>query len=71
MKQANRLIRRFLCALELAKKKGAFWTIEQPGSSLLFNYSPVRETIQRHGARFVYFNMGEYGARTMPLGFKT
>ena len=33
----------WLCRLELVRKKGAYWTIEQPSSSLLPFYVPFKE----------------------------
>ena len=56
--------------LELAFKRGVFWTIEQPVSSLLPLCGPVLDLCKRHGARYVFFNMASFGAPTLRLSRK-
>ena len=55
----------------MAHRKGIYWTIEQPSSSLLFSYPPLVECIQRHGAKVITFPMGLFGAKTMWLALTT
>lgn len=50
---------------EYAHKRGVHWVIEQPKSSLMFNFSPVAKLIKKHNATFVYTEMGCFGAKSV------
>lgn len=51
--------------LELSFQKGVFYVVEQPLSSLLFLYRPVRRLLKRHRAQKVVCSLGAYGAPTL------
>ena len=51
--------------LELCVKKGVYYIIEQPVSSLLFQYRPVKRLLRKHGARVVKCMLGAFGAPTL------
>ncbi|CAL1165178.1 unnamed protein product [Cladocopium goreaui] len=60
----NRLARRLCYLLELCHKLGIFWVIEQPTTSLLFFYRPLRRLMKRHGAKRVGCSLGALNANT-------
>ncbi len=49
----------------MAYRKGIFYIIEQPMSSLLFEYQAVRKLLRRHKAIRVYTALGAYNAPTL------
>lgn len=51
--------------LELCYRKGIYYVVEQPISSLLFQYRPVRRLLKRHKARRIHTSLGAYGAPTL------
>ena len=51
--------------LELAYRKGCYYIVEQPVSSLLFCYKPLRRLLKRHGAIRVTCALGAYHAPTL------
>ena len=62
--------------LEYHYQKGSYYVLEQPSSSLLFRYKPIKAMSQsfvsageallrRHGARQVHCSLGALGARTL------
>lgn len=61
----NRLARRLAYLLELCHIKGIYYIIEQPSSSLLFRYKPIKQLLERHGASFVRCALGAYNASTL------
>ena len=54
----------FFARLELCHKLGIFWVIEQPTTSLLFFYRPLRRLIKRHRAKRVGCSLGAMNANT-------
>lgn len=54
--------RRLCYILEYANKRNIKYIIEQPLSSLLFCFKPVRDTLARHKCLQVTLDMGAYGA---------
>lgn len=54
-----------LLRLELCHIKGIYYIIEQPTSSLLFRYKPIKQLLERHGASFVRCALGAYNASTL------
>ncbi|CAL1149091.1 unnamed protein product, partial [Cladocopium goreaui] len=61
----NRLARRLCYMLELCFRKKVFYIIEQPQSSLLFQYKPLKKLLLRHGARMGQCSLGGYFAPTL------
>lgn len=55
----------FSSRLELCQRKGIYYVVEQPISSLLFRNKPVRKILKRHGAKNVVCDLGAYGAPTL------
>ncbi len=55
--------------LELCHVKGMFYVIEQPISSLLFEYKPIKRLLKRHGARQVRCSLGAFNAPTLKPAF--
>ncbi|CAL1133092.1 unnamed protein product, partial [Cladocopium goreaui] len=64
-REGNRLARRLCYLLELAYRKGCYYIVEQPVSSLLFCYKPLRRLLKRHGAIRVTCALGAYHAPTL------
>ena len=54
-----------LLRLELCHKKKIHYIVEQPVSSLLFRYKPMKLLLKRHGARCVTCVLGAFGAPTV------
>lgn len=65
VKQANRLARRLVYACRFVEKKGAYWVLEQPVSSLVYLYPPVRALLLQPGVREIRVPLGEYGASSV------
>ena len=61
----NKLVSRLCHILWLLSKRGVYWTIEQPDSSLMLQHSRLKNLIQRTGAKQIHFDMGHYGARSV------
>ncbi len=51
--------------LELCWRKNIYYVLEQPTTSLLFMYKPIKKLLARHGAKFVTCSLGVYGAPTL------
>ncbi|CAJ1459458.1 unnamed protein product [Effrenium voratum] len=64
---ANILIHRLLYIIFYATKRGVYWLVEQPISSVLWVYEPVRRILNWARARRISFPMGAYGARTLKM----
>eukprot|EP00435_Cladocopium_sp_Y103_P073051 s121_g42.t1 len=64
---ANIFIRRLLYILYFAHKRGCKFLIEQPVSSVLWYFRPMRQFLQFTGARRVSFPMGSYGSPTIKM----
>lgn len=64
-REGNALARRLCYLLELASRKKCFWVVEQPTSSLLFRYRPMRALLRRHKAIQVRTSLGAFGASTV------
>ncbi|CAL1172971.1 unnamed protein product [Cladocopium goreaui] len=62
---ANIFVMRMLYILWYAWQRGVYVAIEQPISSVLFDWAPVKRLLTFIGARKVTFPMGSYGAATM------
>ena len=58
----NALVERLVLALEICASRGVAWIIEQPSSSLMWEYPAMRACLQRHAAAEVRLDMGAYGA---------
>ncbi|CAJ1401114.1 unnamed protein product [Effrenium voratum] len=61
----NRLVRRLCYALEFAFRRGLFYAVEQPASSLMPEYKPFKKLLRRHGAVRVHIYLGAFGAPTL------
>ncbi len=58
----NALLERVVCLLELLSIQGAYWIVEQPASSVLWDYPSMRACLQRHGLKApCIMDMGAYG----------
>ena len=68
VKRANRLCRRMLYLAEYARAKGIHIVLEQPFSSLLPLYPPVRRFLRRHAAQSLQVSLGAWGAASEKLG---
>ena len=51
--------------LELCWRKNIFYIVEQPISSLVFVYKPLKRLLRRHAAYSVTCALGAYGAPTL------
>jgi len=58
----NRLVSRLCNILWLAFKRGVYWTIEQPASSVMFQHKRLKKLIAKQGAVPINFDMGAFGA---------
>ncbi|CAL1174247.1 unnamed protein product [Cladocopium goreaui] len=63
--EGSRLARRLMYLMELCYRKGIFYVVEQPISSLLFQYGPMRKMLRRHGACRVTTWLGAFNAQTL------
>lgn len=64
---ANIFVRRMLYILFYAVKRGCQIVIEQPLSSVMWHWRPVRRFLQWSKSRRVAFPMGSYGARSLKM----
>ncbi len=58
----NALVERLVLALEICTLLGSVWIIEQPTSSLMWEYPAMRALLRRHNAVEVRLDMGAFGA---------
>ena len=56
------LVDRLALALHVAHAVGAYWVVEQPMSSLMWEYPSMRAALDQCGAVRVQLDMGAYGA---------
>ena len=68
VKEANRFVRRMLYILKYAVKKEIHFVIEQPVSSLMPMYRPLKRFLERHGAIQVSVPLGQFGSLSETLG---
>ena len=68
VKEANRFVRRMLYILQYCVKKEIHFVIEQPVSSLMPMYRPLKRFLERHKAIQVSVPLGQYGALSETLG---
>ena len=61
----NALAERLVLLLEVAHLRGAHFLLEQPRSSMLWDYPAMRRCLQRHGCTPCFLHMGAYGGRTL------
>lgn len=62
---ANRVARRVAYMLEYHYAKGCYYVLENPLSSLLWEFKCIQRCLQRHGAKRVVVHLGSYGASTL------
>ena len=62
---ANKVARRVVYLCHYIEKKGAFWCIENPTSSIINQYPPMRELLDRPEIREIRVNLGQFGASSM------
>ena len=55
------LVDRLVLALEVATARGAWWIVEQPATTLMWEYPSMRACLSRHGLAPVRLDMGAYG----------
>jgi hypothetical protein len=56
------LVSRLLMLLELCARRRVFFLVEQPHSSIMFQYEPWRAFEKRHGnLNYLHLDMGAYG----------
>ena len=67
VRDANRIARRVMYMVHYIEAKGAYWVLENPISSLLWMYKPVRATLQREGIHCISVPLGQYGAVSTSL----
>lgn len=65
MAEANKIARRVAYLLEYHYLKGSFYVLENPLSSLLWQFKAIRDCLRRHGAKRVVVQLGSYGATTL------
>ena len=65
--EANRFVRRLLYLLAYAVKKHIFFCIEQPCSSLMALYHPLKRFLDQNKALFLSVSLGFWGAPTEKL----
>ena len=68
VRAANKIARRVAYLIHFIEKKDAYWVIENPISSLLFMYRPIRRALQREGIFCVNVPLGQFGATSQSLG---
>ncbi len=60
--QHNALVERVALLVELVHRRGAHWIIEQPASSILWDYPAIQAVLRRHGLKGpCVLDMGAYG----------
>ena len=64
MRQGNILAYRCFILLWIAAAKGVFWTMEQPGTSVMEYLPGFQQLVKRTNVRRLMFEMGDYGAPT-------
>lgn len=62
VRQANKLARRVCYICTYVRAKQAHFVIEQPASSVMPLYGPVRRLLRKHGAFEVSVPLGQYGS---------
>lgn len=67
VREANKMARRVVYACRYVEAKGAYWVIEQPISSLVVLYPPMRSLLRRAGVRQIHVPLGQFGATSMKL----
>ena len=60
----NALVERLVLALEFCATRGCVWIIEQPGTSIMFEYPAMQRRLERQRAVKVRLDMGAYGAES-------
>lgn len=65
--EANRICRRMIYLLEYIIKKEAYFAIEQPCSSVMWRYRPMRKFLKKSGAIEISIPLGHYGATSVIL----
>ena len=68
VREANKLCRRLIYLLEYLVAKGVFFAIEQPVTSLMWLYRPLRRSLKRWNVFEVCIPLGQYGASSETLG---
>ena len=64
MKIGNRIARRVCYLLEYHQRKGHYYIIEQPLSSLLWRHKGIQKRLKKHNAKRVVVHLGNYGSPT-------
>ena len=59
----NALVSRLLVILRLCMARGVYYIIEQPRSSIMFEYPPFAKFLQKHPARTCHTEMGAFGMK--------
>ncbi len=62
---SNALVERLVLLLEILSLRGVYWIIEQPMSSLMWQYPAMAGCLRRHGLAPVHLDMGAYGGRSL------
>lgn len=62
---ANKIARRVVYLCHYIEKKGAYWCIENPTSSIIHMYPPMRELLDRPEIKEIRVNLGQFGAPSM------
>lgn len=58
-------VRRMCYLLEFCWQHDIFYLIEQPQTSLMFDYAPLAHVLRRHRAKMTTCDMGAFGARSV------
>ena len=67
VRSANRVARRVCYLITYLESKGCFWVIENPNSSILWHYEPMRRLLDRKGVYALTVCLGLYGASSQNL----
>lgn len=68
VREANRIARRLIYLLEYLVRKSCYFAVEQPMTSLLWTYRPVRRFLRRWNVFEVSIPLGQFGAPSEKLG---
>ena len=67
VREQNRLVRRLIYLLQYLNQKGVLWVVEQPASSVLWYYGPMRRFLRKSKAIEIRVPLGQYGASSEHL----
>lgn len=67
VRSANRIARRTCYLVTYLEAKGCYWALENPSSSILWLYPPMRRLLDREGTYMLTVPLGLYGASSQKL----